>query len=57
MWRRRKEKLQMSPKFLVWAAGWMMMVEVTEVETQRDYLQIGVGRGCGGMGISSSSKA
>lgn len=46
----------MSPKFLVWAAWWMMVVEVTEIETQRDYLQVGVGRGWGG-GISSSLKA
>lgn len=27
MWRRRKEKLEMSPECLVWAAQWMTVVK------------------------------
>lgn len=43
LWWTRKEKLQMSPKLLVWATG-LMVAGVTETETQRELWQVRVER-------------
>lgn len=43
LWWTRKEKLQKSPKLLVWATG-LMVAGVTETETQRELWQVRVER-------------
>lgn len=45
----------MSPKFLVWATE-LIVVGVTELETQRELLQVGQGEASGAE-LSSSLKA
>lgn len=46
----------MSPKFLVWATE-LKVVGVTEIETQRELLQVGAGEASGAEEISSRMKA